>query len=115
MCRYNIAIDDALLEEVRPHIGEDVAVQAWLEELLRKALMSYAAQFANSNDSNHGTTVVEQLKALENDPDGLFKLDGILKPSQFSAEELRDEYLSEKYGSTNIRKLCTLLRRMQNE
>lgn len=46
MCRYNIAIDDALMEEVRPHIDRDVAVQAWLEELLRKALLNYTAQFA---------------------------------------------------------------------
>ena len=46
MCRYNIAIDDALMEEVRPHIDRDVAVQAWLKELLRKALLNYAAQFA---------------------------------------------------------------------
>lgn len=43
MCRYSIAIDDALMEEVRPHIGRDVAVQAWLEELLHKALLNYAA------------------------------------------------------------------------
>ena len=47
MCRYNIAIDDALMEEVKPHIGKDVEVQSWLEEILHKALMSYAAQFAS--------------------------------------------------------------------
>lgn len=98
MCRYNIAIDDALMDEVRHHIDKDVAVQSWLEELLRNALLGYAAQFADNSMSDHGKRVVEQLKSLENDPEGLFKLDGILKPSSFSAEELRDEYLSEKYG-----------------
>ena len=98
MCRYNIAIDDALMEEVRPHIGSNIAVQSWLEEFLRNALLSYAAQFTDSRVSNQGKTVVEQLRSLENDPDGLFKLDRILKPSKYSAEELRDEYLSEKYG-----------------
>ncbi len=98
MCRYNIAIDDALIEEVRPHIGRDIAVQAWLEKFLHEALLSYAAQYADSSVSNHDKEIVEQLKSLENDPDGLFKLGGILKPSVYSAEELRDEYLSEKYG-----------------
>ena len=97
MCRYNIAIDDALMEEVRPYIGGEVAVQAWLEELLHKALLNYAAQFANSGESNHGSTIVEQLKSLENDPDGLLKLDRVLKPSQYSAEELRDEYLIDNH------------------
>ena len=42
--------------------------------------------------------IVEQLKSIENDPNGLFKLSEILKPSRYSAEELRDKYLSEKYG-----------------
>jgi hypothetical protein len=97
MCRYNIAIDDALMEEVRPHIGQDTAVQSWLEELLNNALLSYAAQFEESSVSDN-KKIVEQLKALENDPDGVFKLGSILKPSKYSAEELRDEYLSEKYG-----------------
>ena len=97
MCRYSLAIDDALMEEVKPHIDSDVAVQAWLEELLHKALVSYAAQFATES-RNRGKKVVEQLKALENDPEGFFKLGTILKPSKYSAEELRDEYISEKYG-----------------
>ena len=42
--------------------------------------------------------IVEQLKSIENDPNGLFKLSEILKPSKYSAEELRNKYLSEKYG-----------------
>ena len=97
MCRYSLAIDDALMEEVKPHIDNDVAVQAWLEEMLHKALLSYAERFA-SESRNRGRDVVEQLKALENDPEGFFKLGTILKPSKYSAEELRDEYISEKYG-----------------
>ena len=97
MCRYSLAIDDGLMEEVKPHIDSDVAVQAWLEEMLHKALVSYAAQFATES-RNRGKKVVEQLKALENDPEGFFKLGTILKPSKYSAEELRDKYISEKYG-----------------
>ena len=97
MCRFNLAVDDVLMEEVKPHLSKDVAVQKWLEEMLHKALLSYAEQFA-SESRNRGRNIVEQLKALENDPEGFFKLGTILKPSKYSAKELRDEYISEKYG-----------------
>ena len=50
MCRYNIAVDEALMEEVRPYIGENVAVQSWLEEMLRKALESYLEQLEKEPD-----------------------------------------------------------------
>ena len=31
MCRYNIAIDDALMEEVRPAIAEGMDEDAWVQ------------------------------------------------------------------------------------
>lgn len=40
----------------------------------------------------------DAVMALENDPEGFLKLGAVLKPSPYSAEELRDEYISEKYG-----------------
>ena len=40
----------------------------------------------------------DAVMALENDPEGFLKLAAVLKPSPYSAEELRDEYISEKYG-----------------
>lgn len=100
MCRYNIAVDEALMEEVRPHIGENVAVQSWLEEMLRKALESYLEQMATQKDrSKEREQVLERVKELENSS-GLSMLGGILgKPhAGFSWDELRDEALSEKYG-----------------
>ena len=97
MCRYNLAIDDELMEEVKPHIDNGVAVQAWLEEMLHKALVSYAAQFTTQT-RNHGRKIVEQVEALGDTPEGFFGLHNVLKPSRYTAEELRDEYISEKYG-----------------
>ena len=44
--------------------------------------------------------MLERLEALKNDPDGFFKMGGILgKPKEpFSWDELREEALSDKYG-----------------
>lgn len=97
MCTYNVRIEDAVLEEVKPHFAGDAAMQLWIEDVLRQALMSYAAQFRTKPLSNC-ERISQQIKALESDPDGLFKLGRILKPSKYTIEELRDGYISEKYG-----------------
>lgn len=100
MCRYNIAVDDALMEEVKPHIGENVAVQSWLEEMLRKTLVSYIEQMASQKDmALEREQVLARVKDLENSS-GLSMLGGILgKPhAGFSWDELREEAIFEKYG-----------------
>lgn len=97
MTRYSIGIDDALMEEVKPHIGKDIAIQIWLEEMVHNALLSYAAQFATESKSR-SERICQQVKALGDTPEGFFALHTVLKPSMHSPEELRDEYISEKYG-----------------
>ena len=42
--------------------------------------------------------ICRQVKALGDTPEGIFNLHTVLKPSKYSAEELMDEYLSDKYG-----------------
>ena len=53
---------------------------------------------AYQSDYSHDEQIYRQVKALEGDPHALSKLGAILKPSPYSAEELLDEYVSEKYG-----------------
>ena len=97
MCRFNLAVDDALIEKARPTIGKDIAVQKWLEEMLHKTLVNYVEQ-VTSKSQNRSIKICEQVQALGDTPEGFFALHTILKPSSYSAEELRDEYISEKYG-----------------
>lgn len=97
MCTYHVRIDDAVLEQVKPHFSGDAAMQSWIEGVLHHALLDYVAQLGELPIS-HSEHVFQQVKALESDPDGLLKLGNILKPSKLSAEELRDGYISEKYG-----------------
>lgn len=97
MCRYNIAIDDTLIEELKYHIDKDIEIQTWLEDMLHKVILSYVAQFTTDSRSN-GERVCRQVEALGDTPEGFFGLPTVLKPSNTSANELRDEYISEKYG-----------------
>lgn len=99
MCTYNVRIEDEVMEMVRPHFDGDAALRVWIESQLDKAMKEYAMQFVTSPSAeDKSEDIYQRVKALEQDPRGLFKLGSILKPSQYSAEELRDEYLSEKYG-----------------
>ena len=99
MCTYNVKIEDEVMEMVKPHFDDDAALRAWIERQLEKVMREYAMQFIVSPAADDKSEdIYQRVKALEQDPRGLFKLGSILKPSKYSAEELRDEYISEKYG-----------------
>ena len=53
---------------------------------------------AGMMDSIANTEFTKRIKALENDPDGFFKLGGFMSDSKSSADELLDEALYDKYG-----------------
>lgn len=99
MCMRNVRISDEVIELMKPHFKGDEDLQLWIEEQLEHVMWEYAQQFksdlGNETKNEH---IYRQIKALENDANGLFKLGDILKPSQYSVEELRDEYISDKYG-----------------
>ena len=98
MCTGHIKINDEVMEMVKPHFEGDKELWAWIENVVDKAMKDYAAQFKSALEESESEHIYQQIKALENDPNGFLKLSGILRPSRFSAEELRDEYISEKYG-----------------
>ena len=95
MCTYNVRIDDAVLERVRPHFNGANAMQLWIEQQLRKALVEYANKFEASQIKRKDDSVIERLKGFENNPDGFFRLGGFMANSKSSVEELLDE-ASEK-------------------
>ena len=97
MCTFNIKIDDAVVEMVRPHFQGDAALRRWVEKQVYRTMRDYAMMLALPKE-DRSESIYQQVKALEQDPRGLFKLGGILTPSPYSAEELLDEYVNEKYG-----------------
>ena len=98
MCTYNVRIDDAVLERVKPHFNGATAMQLWIEQQLRKALVEYANKFEASKTKGKDGSVIERLNGFENNPDGFFKLGGCMADSKSSVEELLDEALFDKYG-----------------
>lgn len=90
MYTYNIRIDDAIVSRAKKIFGGEKAMQIWLEDVLNKALLSYTSQ-ASKPKPIDSEEVYLQVKALENDPNGLLKLGSVLLPSPYSADELRQE------------------------
>ena len=86
------------MQMVRPHFEGDKELWAWVENVVDQAMKDYAAQFTSTINNSTNERIYQQIKALEKDPKGFLKLNSILKSSQYSAEDIRDDYISEKYG-----------------
>lgn len=41
MCSYNITLNDALVEKVRPSFADDKALEQWLQQQIEAALIDY--------------------------------------------------------------------------
>ena len=90
MYTYNIRIDDAIVSRAKKLFGGEKAMQIWIEDVLNKALLNYTSQVSKPKPID-SEEVYLQVKALENDPNGLLKLGSVLLPSPYSADELRQE------------------------
>ena len=51
MCRYNISIDDKLMERVRPSIGEGIDEEQWLQQQLTLLLLQMTSAKAGDTDT----------------------------------------------------------------
>lgn len=101
MCKYNLTfnIDDQVVDVVRPKLGGDKAMEAWMIQMLKKAMADYAYELrAQTTAVTNGEELLRKLKALPNTPEGFLQLDAVLGPAKTSIEELREEAYTEKYG-----------------
>lgn len=121
MCTVSIKVNDNLLHKAWANMDDDVDVAKWMQQqieaiLIRMALASEKAMPASKTDKQSMPDVVLSLlgasrslddEALQRlmdfaaaDPKTitLNDLAGILPAPQTSIEELRDEYIREKYG-----------------
>lgn len=66
MCRYNIAIDDAVMEQVRPSIADGMEEDAWVEMQVQM-LFAQMAKKARAG-RNHGMNLSQRLRGIGHAP-----------------------------------------------
>jgi len=70
MCTFNITIDDALLERVRPAFSSDDALQLWVSDRVKAMLQNYCDSQptlpCSYSEEEMYSIVKNRLKKLEN-------------------------------------------------
>ena len=51
MCSINIALDDTLVEEVRPSFADDKALEQWLQQQIEELLLERYASYLETRNS----------------------------------------------------------------
>lgn len=97
MCTYNITIDDTLMSQVRPTLGSDSDVAEWVQKQVELVMRNHLRKVART-DTKHKSTIqrIEKLAAAQTV--SLRDLEGILPETNVSFDDLRSEYISDKYG-----------------
>ena len=88
MCRYNLSfsIDDQVVDVVRPKVGSDKALEAWMIRVLKKSMADYARELrAQATSAAESEELLSRLKALPNTPEGFLQLDMVLRPAKSSS------------------------------
>ena len=80
MCIYNVRINDAVMQRVKSHFNNDDDIRCWIEKEVERVMVSFAEQHSpRQSDDSRDEQIYQQVKALENNPQGLAKLGEILK------------------------------------
>ena len=98
MCTYNISIEDTLVEQLRPAIGSEGDVGGWVQRQVELAVLRHVRQLRTHNDRQDSMQRLLDFAAADPSTVTLADLEGILPAPQTPIEDLRDEYVSEKYG-----------------
>ena len=67
MCRYNIAIDDALMEQVRPAIDSSVDEVVWVQLQVEKLFRELALK---AKSQKRSMTLSQRLRGIGTAPEG---------------------------------------------
>lgn len=97
MCRFNMSFNDAVVDEMRPLFADEKKMLLWMQTRMEELMREYTARF-KQQPSVDGAELLRKLQSLPNTPEGFLQLDTVLRPSQTSIAELKEEAYMEKYG-----------------
>lgn len=98
MCTYSISIEDALVEQLKPSLGSDNDVKKWMQHEIELAVLRYVQQLHGKSMEQDSRRRIMALSEADGSTISLCDLEGILPAPQSSFEDLRNEYINEKYG-----------------
>ena len=98
MCTYSISIDDTLIEQLKPTLNANEDVNDWMQRQIELAVLQYVLQFKSKSVRQESINRIIGISETDGDAVSFRDLEGILPPFQTSIEDLRDEYITEKYG-----------------
>jgi hypothetical protein len=98
MCTYSISIEDTLIEQLRPALGADSDVNAWMQHQVEIAVCRSILQLKSKSMRQECIRRIIDISEADGDSLSLRDFEGILPAPQTSLEDLRDEYISEKYS-----------------
>lgn len=66
MCTYNISIDDALMERVRPAFADNTAIRAWMQSQVEILLLQMVGNMERT--PNQEVSITQQLRGIAKAP-----------------------------------------------
>lgn len=94
MCTVSIKVNDALLKKALGNMEGNVEIAEWMQQQIEAILF----RMALASEKSESIQRILSFSKADGDVVSLCDLEGILPATNISFEELRDEYISEKYG-----------------
>jgi hypothetical protein len=96
MCTVSIKVNDDLLHKAWGSKYSEVDMAEWMQQQIEAILVRMA--LATKRERQTSIRRIMSLSETDRIDVSLHDLEGILPSGQISFDDLRDEYLSEKYG-----------------
>ena len=100
MCTYTFTLDDRLVSRISPQFKGQEAMRQWLQQELELLIVQRAEKMGNVQKTQDKESARQRILELTSGKRKmtLADLKGIIAGATHSAEEMRSDYLSEKYG-----------------